>query len=99
MVLPSDTVNAMTARERVADYVEAVQPLWGTQAGAVENLPNWSRIFESRGTELFVPFIGLSINECKKRLSIVTRNYINSTGQAGYVDCRFVKFDLPGGTG
>jgi CRISPR-associated protein (TIGR03984 family) len=80
-----------------ADYVEAIQPLWGTQASAIENLPNWSRIFESRGTEIFIPFSGLSIDECKHCFSIVTRNYINSTGQAGYVDCRFVKFDFAGG--
>ena len=83
-------------RGEVVEYVEAVQPLWGTQAAAVKNAPDWSRIFEARGTEIIVPFAHLSLNETQ-RLSIVTRNYINSSGQAGYVDCRFVKFDVPGG--
>lgn len=87
----------LDGRGEASEYVEAVQPIWGTQASPVENTPNWSRIFESRGTELYVPFSGLFLDERENRLSIVTRNYISKTSQAGYVDCRFVKFDLPGG--
>lgn len=82
------------------EYVEALQPLWGTQAQPGSKFPGWSCIFEQRGIELFVPFSGLSFKG-DKRLSIVTRNYIsyNDIGQAGYVDCRFVKFDGAGGEG
>jgi CRISPR-associated protein (TIGR03984 family) len=81
------------------EYVEAVQPLWGTKAEPDEASPNWSRLFEDRGIELFVPCTGPVLNE-HKRLSIVTRNYIGDVsdiGQAGYVDCRFIKFNWAGG--
>ena len=82
------------------EYVEAIQPLWGTQTKPGSKFPGWSCIFEQRGTELFVPFSELSFKG-DNRLSIVTRNYIgyNDIGQAGYVDCRFVKFDGAGGEG
>jgi CRISPR-associated protein (TIGR03984 family) len=79
--------------------IEAEQNLWGTHA---ELLPNgWTRLWEDRGTELFLP---LKVDEIKFKdeqgkehkydgqlVCLKTHNYIDETGngQATYVDCRF----------
>ena len=72
------------------DIVEAEQVLWGTRHENLEE--GWTRIFEERGTEINLP-IDVKVTS-KSRVKIKTRNYIghNETGQAGYVDCRFVEF-------
>lgn len=77
------------------DVVEAYQVLWGTDC---EHISGFSRIYEDRGTELFLPFENMTVDKNEKKAFIKTHNYIsyktegNSYQQAGYVDCRFVAF-------
>jgi len=76
--------------------VDAEQVLWGTRQKTLE--AGWSKIFESRGMEIILPFTSNRLDENEYRVKIKTRNYIafNQVGQAGYVDSRFMKF-VPGG--
>jgi len=71
--------------------VDAEQVLFGTD---FEKYNDFTRIFEERGTELFLPFNNISVNENRKRVFIKTRNYIkyNKANQATYTDCRFIVF-------
>ncbi len=84
------------------DVIEAKQFLWGTHA---EPLPGgWTRLWEDRGTELFLPF---SVSEIpvfkyenqdfkydRQLVWLKTRNYIDymDNDQATFADCRFVEF-------
>ncbi len=74
------------------DVMDIEQVLWGTRAEPLQN--DYSRLFETRGMELIVPFEGLQIDDKKKRLKILTRHYIvpNENHQACYVDARIVGF-------
>lgn len=72
--------------------VVAEQVLWGTQS---KNLATgWSKLTESRGTILILPFDSITVDDSQKRVKIKTHHYIeyNEIGQAGYVDSRFVEF-------
>ncbi|MEQ8171937.1 MAG: CRISPR-associated protein Csx19, partial [Candidatus Eremiobacterota bacterium] len=73
------------------EAVEAFQVLFGTD---VTPLGTFSKLFEERGTEVILPFTGLSVNDKKNRIFIKTRNYIgnNRVHQATYIDARFVSF-------
>jgi len=77
------------------DVVEAEQILWSTRSES--NDEGWTRIYEDRGTEIILPGENLIVDR-DNRVKLLTRNYIeyNDLGQAGYVDCRFVKFDWGG---
>lgn len=68
------------------------QIIWGTRLTRLKN--GWSELSERRGTRLIVPFENLVIDNEKNRLELWVRNYVefNQYGQAGYSDCRFVKF-------
>jgi len=71
------------------EYIEAKQILWGTRIEKLDN--DWIRLSEDRGTELIMP----RPQQPNDRIKLLTRNYIgfNEVGQAGYIDCRFVKFE------
>lgn len=71
--------------------VDAHQVLFGTVA---TNSGNFTKLTETRGTELILPFAGLTVDEKQSRVFIKTRNYIgpNEAYQATYVDCRFMGF-------
>lgn len=77
------------------DVVKAYQVLWGTDC---KHISGFTRIYEDRGTELFLPFENMIVDEKEKKALIKTHNYISyeikekSYQQAGYVDCRFVAF-------
>ncbi len=75
------------------DVVDAEQVLFGTDK---ENLGNFTKLFEKRGTEIILPFTELDVKDKieGKRVFIQTRNYIdyNKAHQATYVDCRFMGF-------
>jgi CRISPR-associated protein (TIGR03984 family) len=78
------------------DCVRASQVLWGTKSESLGS--GWCRIYEDRGVELILPIDDpeLDKGEGKRRVKILTHNYIDfidETGQAGYVDCRFVRFE------
>jgi CRISPR-associated protein (TIGR03984 family) len=79
----------------VQEVIDAQQILWGTFAKGNEE---WTTLTEERGTELTLPlpFSECEVNDQEKRMAITTRSYIsyNNVGQAGYVDCRFVKFGI-----
>lgn len=73
------------------DVVEATQVLFGTRS---KPLDGFTKLKEDRGTEIILPggFI-LDEKNDKKRVAVKTRNYIDyPSGQATYVDCRFVDF-------
>jgi len=79
------------------EAIEARQLMWGTQLVDGDD-KDWKLLKEKRGIELrihksVIPE-NLFIND-RERLWLVTRNYIDYTlvGQAGYVDCRFVKIE------
>ena len=92
------TENGLRARLRQdkdgeeVDVVEANQVLFGTRA---KPLDGFTKLEEDRGTEIILPgeFILEEKND-EKRVAVKTRNYIdyNPSGQATYVDCRFVDF-------
>ncbi|BCB96586.1 hypothetical protein JZK55_15080 [Dissulfurispira thermophila] len=71
--------------------VDAYQVLWGTLS---EQLGDFTRLTEDRGTTLIVPVKGVEVNDMKSRLFLKTRNYIGYTPahQATYIDCRFMGF-------
>jgi len=76
------------------DVIDARQTLYGTTVDDKLN-DGFTRIYEERGTELILPFPNISVNDKKERIFIHTRNYIgynDEHGQAGYEDCRFVRF-------
>lgn len=88
-------------RLRIDDNIEGAtektvintrQIVWGTKLTRLKK--GWSELSERRGTKLIVPFENLIIDNEKNRLELWVRNYIefNQYGQAGYSDCRFVKF-------
>ncbi len=73
--------------------VEARQALWGTRT---EVKGDWTVLTEDRGVELLVPISNLTYveGEAKPLVYVRTRNYIDEhheTGQASYVDSRFVE--------
>lgn len=73
--------------------IDARQVLWGTNKKELGN--GWTKLFEERGTELILPFDGISLDNKKNRIFLKTRNYIDfypETFQATYVDCRFTGF-------
>lgn len=58
---------------------------------------DYSKLTEDRGTEVILPFSKdkLQVDDKQNRIAIKTRNYIGYTNeglQAGYIDCRFVRF-------
>ena len=79
------------------DAVEARQLLWGTHLADGDD-KGWKVLTEKRvlNCEYIVRLFqkNAHIDE-RNRLWLVTRNYIDYTpaGQAGYVDCRFVKIE------
>jgi CRISPR-associated protein (TIGR03984 family) len=79
------------------EAVEARQLIWGTQMADGDD-EDWKVLNEKRGIELRIHSSLIpenhTINE-RERFWLVTRNYIDYTpvGQAGYVDCRFVKIE------
>ncbi len=78
------------------DVVDAEQVLFGTKA---EDMGDYTRLTEDRGTEIILPFTGIDVDGKKKRVCIKTRNYVDYnkiTHQATYVDCRFVGFSCAG---
>lgn len=78
------------------DVIDAKQVLWGTTAKKLEY--GFTEISEIRGTKIILPFDDIEVNNKDRRVFLLTRNYISydtndsSYQQAGYVDCRFVKF-------
>lgn len=83
-----------TDSEQAEVYDAAEQVLWGTR---LEELGDgWVSLVEDRGTELIMPCLDRisESGELVDRVKILTHNYIgfNEVGQAGYTDCRFVKF-------
>lgn len=76
------------------DVVDAKQVLFGTEAKDLQN--DFSRITETRGTEIILPFKKLDVKDKTegKRVFIQTRSYIgyNEACQATYIDCRFMGF-------
>ncbi|MCF6157620.1 MAG: TIGR03984 family CRISPR-associated protein [wastewater metagenome] len=72
--------------------VDAEQVLFGTKAEPPDG--GFTKITETRGTELTLPFSNLSVDDKRSRVFIKTRNYIdyNEVKQATYVDCRFMGF-------
>jgi CRISPR-associated protein (TIGR03984 family) len=79
------------------EAIEARQLIWGTQLSDGDD-QDWKVLKEKRGIELRIHSSLIpenhTINE-RERFWLVTRNYIGYTpvGQAGYVDCRFVKIE------
>jgi len=81
--------------------IDAQQVLYGTKSEKAKDSDTFTKISEDRGTEIIIPLSNVSVDikeNPKKRVSICTRNYIayNDFGQAGYDDCRFVKFICKG---
>ncbi|AKB58686.1 type III-D CRISPR-associated protein Csx19 [Methanosarcina barkeri] len=78
------------------DVIDAKQVLWGTTAKKLDE--EFTEISEIRGTKIILPFSDIEVDDKDRRVFILTRNYISydtndsSYQQAGYVDCRFVKF-------
>jgi len=97
-----DTCGEFAFRLRVdgdgneTDVVDAKQVLWGTTAKKLDE--EFTEILETRGTKIILPFNDIQVDDKERRVFILTRNYISydtndsSYQQAGYVDCRFVKF-------
>ncbi|MCP4691034.1 MAG: TIGR03984 family CRISPR-associated protein [Desulfobacterales bacterium] len=81
-----------------AHVVEARQVLIGTR---FEKLPDsgYTRIWEDRGSELYLPFDNIEVDSNRRRAFIKTYNYIgyNKAHQATYEDGRFVGFGVLGG--
>jgi len=82
--------------DKILHAIEARQSLWGTALEKCSDDPAWYLLKEDRGIELLIHHSLLPENVVvtpKDRLWLITRNYIdyNDLGQAGYVDCRFVK--------
>lgn len=83
------------------DFVDARQLVLGTRS---EDLPDgFMRVTEKRGTDFVIPaelLGGHPLDERKHRLVLHTRNYLgeNIIGQSGFVDSRFVKIEVSGGS-
>ena len=56
------------------DVVEAYQVLWGTNC---EHVSGFTRLYEDRGTELFLPFENMAVDKNEKKAFIKTYNYIS----------------------
>lgn len=87
--------------EETWDVVVANQLLFGTREKKMVSNGSKSDLFtsitEDRGTTLHLPLTGVEIDgkgTLQHRIFITSYNYIyhNALQQAGYVDCRFVKF-------
>jgi CRISPR-associated protein (TIGR03984 family) len=79
------------------DVMRAHQLLFGSKRGNGQKgeIPGFTTITEDRGTTLHLPLNNLRFDDkgnLLERVFITSHNYIqaNGTGQAGYVDCRFV---------
>lgn len=72
-------------------FVENDQVLFGTKS---EDLEDYTRLTEDRGTEVVVPLTGFTLSKenKKEKVKVTTRNYIgyNEIHQATYVDNRLV---------
>lgn len=80
-------------RGHTTDVVEAQQILYGTRSET--GAPGYTLLSEAqRGIQIEIPIQNLSVDQKKRRVCLLTRNYIayNPLGQAGYADCRFVEF-------
>ncbi len=92
--------NSNHSESKEIEYVQANQILFGTTSEPItlrqaqDDMINFTKLTEDRGTEVILPFTNINIDDKDKRIAIRTRNYIgyNEIGQAGYVDCRFVCF-------
>jgi CRISPR-associated protein (TIGR03984 family) len=83
------------------EYIDAAQLLLGTRSEDLRD--GFVRIKEDRGTDFVLPselLSGHHLDERKNRLVLHTRNYIgqNSIGQVGYVDSRFMRIEMSGGS-
>lgn len=70
------------------------QVLFGTRIDPHFQGDSYMKITEDRGTSLILPRMDVKVNK-RDRICIQTYNYIDyhkETGQAGYVDSRFVSF-------
>ena len=86
----------MNDTDEIMHAIEARQMLWGTALVKCPDDPAWYLLKEDRGIELLIHHSLLPGNvevTTKNRLWLITHNYVdyNDMGQAGYVDCRFVK--------
>jgi CRISPR-associated protein (TIGR03984 family) len=83
-----------TAEGDDAIFTDRELVLWGTQCHPLK--PPFQEVSERRGTGLVLPNELGKIENDKTRFVLKTRNYIayNEIGQAGYVDSRFVDFQL-----
>ncbi len=79
-----------------ADVVIAEQALAGTRMEKAGD--GFSKIFETSGARLYLPFEPISVDSKKNRIFIKTHNYVeyNHMNQATYEDCRFVEFTAGG---
>lgn len=89
--------------DKILHAIEARQLLWGTALEKCPDDPAWYLLKEDRGIELLIHHSLLPENVVvtpKDRLWLITCNYIdyNEMGQAGYVDCRFVKIQSERGS-
>ncbi|MDD4570404.1 MAG: CRISPR-associated protein Csx19 [Tepidanaerobacteraceae bacterium] len=99
LLLWRQSENTFSARLRIDDVgkdeycVEANQLLLASKP---EQKGDWIVLKDNRGTQLYIPFDGKSLKSEQARMAIKTRNYIdyNEIGQAGYVDCRFLAFEV-----
>lgn len=81
------------------DVVIAHQILFGTKKGSMAN-EHFTEITEDRGASLILPFTESQLGFYKlnseewlhRRICIKTHTYITPTGQASYIDSRFVCF-------
>lgn len=86
-------IDGLENEGSMVEAVEAEQILWGTKSEALTR--GWTRLFEGRGMELILPMDSAEVTPVN-RVKLTTRNYIgyNALGQAGYIDCRFVRFTI-----
>lgn len=83
-----DEINSNSNNSAIDTY----QILWGTNS-EFEN--NYSRVFEDRGIEIFLPFDIKEKLLPSKRIAVKTRNYIGfNNNQAEYTDSRLLGFYL-----
>ena len=87
--------------DEILHPIEARQMLWGTTLEKCPDDPDWYLLKEDRGIELLIHHSLLLPNvkvTTRNRLWLITHNYIdyNDLGQAGYVDCRFIKIQSEG---
>ena len=78
------------------EYIEAKPVLNGTTFSGSESGSGICAT-EKKGIRFDLPFPELEpLIGTENRITLLTRNYIgySDIGQAGYVDCRFVKFDI-----